>query len=463
MKRLVVLAALGALLAAPAAHAQQASEHQEVNQAWVFIEAGNFTKAEATLKAAYADTRWGPVNAELLFALSAIFWEKRNAMASYQWLAEAAETRAERHYDWEPGDGWDARIDKRKRFLERNFGIVKLELVEGKSVPPLHDPPSRDPVVKAFADGIAARVAEADKAGQPALWLVIPKGTYWVGDQKATVEPGNLELAEAPSWRLKGDARAWATHRKRLEGPQDAFVPAGAPLGTGLRVALGAGGDLGTRTTRAGDVGGVGGGPSLSGEVSAEATVPATRLAIRVGVHVAMGSLPACPTAHSSTTDFGVHVGPRLDAALADRVWLVGAFGARVGGGAASRDASARAACAEASLAGDDDEIWAVAIAGEDGEAGVVTLGELGWQGGFFGVGPFGEIGLLTSPPGAKLRIGFAVQAAYDRVLPVLPEAREVRFRTASGIGEATVGRVAGNASFGRLTVGGRLVLLLGR
>jgi hypothetical protein len=456
MNRVALIVLLIALLVPASATAQRASEHQEVNSAWMYIEVGNFNKAEETLKAAYKDTPWGKSNAELLFALSAIFWERRNAMGSYQWLAEAVATRTERPYDWQPGDGWDARIDKRKQFLERNFSIVKLRLSDGRSVPPLQDPPSKDPVVKAFANGIAARVADADKVDTTVLYLVIPKGTYWVGDEQMTLLPGVLELAKAPVWKLRGDAWAWANHKKRAAGEDVTTASGGTPLGSGVRVAVGVGAGLGTRLVDDG-ADALGAGPRVGVEAGYDVAFEETPAAMRIGGQFDTTPVPACGTHQASAMIGGMHVGPRLAVSLTEGAWLTGTFGVRLGGGRAVVDDAARIGCAE----GDDgDGAFAVQISGEGG-SGTVALSELGWRGALFSAGPFAEIGIMASPSGSGPRFGFGVQFGYDRLVPILPASREVRFRTDDGIGKASVGTFGGNASFGRVTIGIRGVVLL--
>jgi hypothetical protein len=148
--------------------------------------------------------------------------------------------------------------------------------------------------------------------------------------------------------------------------------------------------------------------------------------------------------------------------AVTDGAWITGTFGLRVGGGKAVIDDAVRAGCSQGVLDGGAEDSWAVPVTGDDGETGVVSLGELGWRGSLLGLGPFAEVGLMAAPTATGPRIGFGVQFGYDRLLPILPEAREVRFRKdGGGIGKLSVGTVASNASFGRFTVAVRGVVLL--
>jgi hypothetical protein len=176
--------------------------------------------------------------------------------------------------------------------------------------------------------------------------------------------------------------------------------------------------------------------------------VPDSDLALRVGLQYDLFPVPLC-TDHQGE---GMHgsgvVGPRFAPAVAEDTWLTITVAARIGAGRTRGDAEVRSGCAGAS--GD-----AGLAVGE----GLVSLGELGWRGFLLGVGPVAEIGLVKALPGGKTAIGFDVQIGYERLMPILPEAREVRFRTSNGIGKATVGPVAAGASFGRLVLAARAVV----
>ncbi|GEM_PF-2221608 len=464
---------------------QKASIHAEVNQAWVYLEAGDHNRAEALMKKAYAEEKWGPVNAELYFLLSAIFWERRNAMAAYQWLSDGVKARTERAYAWEPGDGWDARIDKRKRFVERNFGIIKMRSEAGRPVPPLMDPPSRDPVVKAFADGIAEKVSEAAKAGGSTLWLVVPKGTYWVGDELKTVEAGNLELSKAPLFELAGEPHERAAYNRRVAEIKAGRSPAkeildalaaaesgsetgesslvvvppavevkAASLGSGMRVALGAGAALGTQRGADGSDAGIGGDLGMDLELGYDLAPPDSPVGLRLAGRFGTASAPACDAAQSRALMGGFLVGPRVSVSVASGAWFTATFGGRVSGGRAPLGSDVRGSCAAGP---EGDGAWRLQVGD-----GTVKGSELGWRGELFGAGPFGEVGLLVAPSVSAPRLGFGVQFAYDRLMPILDEARTVRYRGADGsIRTVDVSASGSEAAFGRVTVSARVVVLV--
>jgi hypothetical protein len=370
-----------------------------------------------------------------------------------------------------------------------------------------------------LGDAAAPGRLELRSDGEDLTLVSTRPGTLWTArGAPITVEPGELELPKAPKWKLFADARSHALYKKRAahiaegrspatdaanaraaaaakavvaakaaaiaiaaadsKAAADASAKAAAnaqakaaaaataaarpPLGSGVRVAVGAGAGLGSRLTPAGAAGAVEAGPRLGIEAGYEAAIGGTPVALRIGGQYDAIPVPACGTEQASAMFGGLHFGPRLAMAVTDGAWITGTFGLRVGGGKAVIDDAVRAGCSQGVLDGGAEDSWAVPVTGDDGETGVVSLGELGWRGSLLGLGPFAEVGLMAAPTATGPRIGFGVQFGYDRLLPILPEAREVRFRKdGGGIGKLSVGTVASNASFGRFTVAVRGVVLL--
>ena len=160
-----LLAALpGAGVRAGDADAQEPdADHIAVTQlvaaGWQFLDAGSLGKAEQAFTDAL-EKRAGRDRAEVYYALSAVWWERRNAMASYSWLREAQEAQRNSWY-WDGGDEetWDRRISGRLRYIERNFTVVKLRSPgQGRPLPPLADPPPADPLLRRFYDRLSLLV-----------------------------------------------------------------------------------------------------------------------------------------------------------------------------------------------------------------------------------------------------------------------------------------------------------------
>ncbi len=179
---------------------------QKLSEGWTYLEAGSLPKAEAAFTAAY-ETRVGKDRADVYYSLSAVWWERRNAMASYSWLREA-EAAAKSSWYWDGGeDGeWDRRIQGRIRYIERNFTVVKLRSPKsGRPLPPLADPPPADPLLMGFVDALAGQVAEGADAGASVQWFFLPNGTFWVGGDEYVLEGGEMEPTRATSWELPAD------------------------------------------------------------------------------------------------------------------------------------------------------------------------------------------------------------------------------------------------------------------
>ena len=173
---------------------------------WAFLQAGGLSKAEQEFTEAY-ETRAGKDRADVYYSLAAVWWERRNAMASYSWLKEAEDARKASWY-WDGGEEgeWDRRITGRIRYLERNFTVVKLRMpTNGNPLPPLADPPRQDPLLRSFADALAGQVAEGSAAGAGVQWYFLPNGDYWVAGELNHLAGGEMEPTRALSWQLSSD------------------------------------------------------------------------------------------------------------------------------------------------------------------------------------------------------------------------------------------------------------------
>ena len=117
LQRLLGVALLGAALLLPAAPAAAADDVRSLlGQGWTYLEAGSLRKAEEAFMGAF-DTPEGRNTAEVYYAVAAIWWERRNAMASYMWLSDAQKASRD-SYTWNggPDSEWDRRIGSRRRF-----------------------------------------------------------------------------------------------------------------------------------------------------------------------------------------------------------------------------------------------------------------------------------------------------------------------------------------------------------
>ena len=212
-----VLALLFCLPAPGSAQAQQPTElRARIGQGWIYMEAGSLRQAEQAFSAAF-ETPAGRNTAEVYYAIAGIWWERRNAMAAYMWLSDA-EKAARDSYTWDGGPDreWDRRIGGRKRYIENNFTVIKLRAPKrGKPLPPLADPPPTDPLLREFTDRVARVVQEGVEAKVAVQWVLLPNGTYWVGEELVWLDDGELEPSRAASWDLAKDG---GKARKDYEG-----------------------------------------------------------------------------------------------------------------------------------------------------------------------------------------------------------------------------------------------------
>jgi hypothetical protein len=207
----LLLALLAFLVFLPApAPAQEDDEDPRLvrllGAGWAFLESRSLRKAEESFSEALRLPD-GKGKAEVYYALAALWWEKRNALASYNWLKEGITVREQESWRWNAGEdgGWDRRIDGRVRYIERNFTVVKLSLEGGKRLPPMADPPPADPLLASFAEHLPRIVGDGVEADASNLFLLLPNGLYWVGDAEQVLNSGELEAHKAETWVLSSD------------------------------------------------------------------------------------------------------------------------------------------------------------------------------------------------------------------------------------------------------------------
>ncbi len=199
------VATFGVLVLSPG-EARAQSLGATIAQGWTFMEAGNLRKAEEAFAKAF-ETPEGKRSAEVYYGIAAVWWERRNAMAAYMWLSDAQEASAAM-YDWDPGpDGaYDRKSAARRRYVEKNFTVIKLRAPKrGKPLAPLADPPPVDPLLVEFTERLGAVVKEGIEAKVAVQWVLLPNGSYWVGEELVTLDGGELDPSRADSWDLVRD------------------------------------------------------------------------------------------------------------------------------------------------------------------------------------------------------------------------------------------------------------------
>ena len=177
-----------------------------LGQGWTYMEAGSLRQAEEAFTAAF-DTPTGRNTAQVYYAIAAVWWERRNAMASYMWLSDAYKASRD-SYTWQGGEDqeWDRRIGSRRRYIENHFTVVKLRAPRrGRPLPPLADPLPGDPLLLEFVQRLPRVVDEGVEAGVAVQWVLLPNGTYWIGDDLILLDSGELDPSRAESWNLPRD------------------------------------------------------------------------------------------------------------------------------------------------------------------------------------------------------------------------------------------------------------------
>ncbi|MCO4770232.1 MAG: hypothetical protein KDA24_09400 [Deltaproteobacteria bacterium] len=178
---------------------------RQLGAAWTMIEAGNLVRATEI----YLELLGGPEgrdHAEVYYGLSLIGWERRSARDAYQWLIAARRGEREWGSGWNPGinNRWQRRIEDRLRFIETNFTLKLLRPPErGEAIPPLADPPPSDPVLAEFAATIPELLEVALQDEGRLVFLLLPNGSWWVGDRLEWHEGGAMEPTQAAEgWEL---------------------------------------------------------------------------------------------------------------------------------------------------------------------------------------------------------------------------------------------------------------------
>ena len=485
LSRLLALPALVAVLLLASAAAAQApadvppSEDPEVVEllanGWHYMEASQLSKAEEAFNRVMAHPRGRSV-AEVHFALAAVWWNRGNAMASYLRLQEAQRAAAS-DFAWDPGEDeeWDRRIAVRMDFIERNFTVVRLKFGSGSSaVPPLPDPAPADPLLRKIAEGVGKVIDEALEADARNIWLLLPNGTWWVGDDLKQLEGGEMDGARAGTWLLPGSSgRAARIHKARVDAIARGESPAKDRLeGSSAAAArLEAEGMLaaphfevhasggGVAVPRQGE--GAGGSPlGVSGHLAFGVTLPLRGEVLALTVGISAGNLPVsgCATVQTRSSMLAFGLGVRLARPVGTGSWLAGHLGVHVGGGLADSGPRLRQVCVDSRESAGAEPTYGVRL--NDGYAvGVASYAALGWRGGSFAVGPEGDFGFLVTPPGARVLLGLSVFARHDQVFAVLDggETRWFLDEESGALSSAELGSVSMAASMGRFQFGLRL------
>ena len=463
---LLLVAAL-AIVAQPApSHAETAEVSMElrkqISAGWTFYETGNHRQAVEALEAAIASPE-GARNAEIHYLLGAVWWDRRNAAAAVRLWSEA-ERKAKEQHDWDTSEEYNARIDQRLIFVRKNFGVVKLRTAGRRSLPPQADPVPKDPVLAGFVDAVQALVEEAGRDRVDVIWVALPKGSYWVGEQRLALDAGGLDLARAPQWTLVANI---GSAKRSFELRAGVLAAGGTVEATSVTPAKDV--DAGRYEQRFGHLAFGGGGvsvPAQSGSgaishtlhVEAGVDIPLGVPGVALSVAFSYADLPVsmCSALQTRAGALAGHVAPRLSRHLRDRLWLSGEIGFHVGGGFAQPGSQDRRRCAAARLDAPAGDIRYGAAVGEDGEA--VAFAQLGWDGPSMLLGPHGEIGILGSPGQGDFYVGVAFFLRYDQVFAVT-DGGTVRYKNDAGVQSTEVGSISGLASMSRLQFGlrGRL------
>ena len=447
MSRLHALLAVVALaLLTPASSSAQEqtelppSQDPEVIQllstAWRYREASDLSQAEAAFKQALDHPRGRSV-AEAYYGLALVWMTRGNAMAAYVRLQEAQKAATE-DYAWDGGpDGeWDRRIAARMDSIERNFTVVRLKFLSRSSaVPPLADPMPLDPLMQEIAAGVERVVDESLAADARNIWLLLPNGTWWVGDELKTLEGGEMDGSKAAIWELPGrSGRAARIHGARLAAIARGESPAkdrltGSPAAAArletagmlatphFEVQAGGGG-----VTVPAQGGGASGAPlGLAGHISLGVTLPLHGEALALGIGVSAANLPVsgCATTQTRSSVFALGLGVRLARSVGTGRWLAGHLGVHVGGGLADSAPRLRQGCIDSRESAGQEPVYGAQLS-EGDASGTVSFAALGWRGGSLVLGPEGDFGFLATPPGARVVLGLSVFARHDQVFAVL-------------------------------------------
>jgi hypothetical protein len=487
---LVVLLIVMALPASAAAQMTVDQRNHKLGQAWQWMEAGSLDKADAAFKEVLADPK-GKMLAEVHYGVAVVWWQKRNAMAAYQRLVDAAgQVNAP---GWDAGEGklWDARIKSRVAFIEKNFTAIKMKAESTKIVAPLADPSPKDPMILEFTNAMTKSVAETVAEGTSTLWMFLPNGQYWVGDDLLMAEDGEMDASRAGTWQLPkrtGAAKAKFESRQKTlaagRSPAAELAAGGAakepkekepkkpkepkePVEMTHRAfAFGFQGGLAPTRALSGVDASVAADWTLGAQLEGRLALPPSILALAVGASWKLLPVNGCRLSPTRGHLAAVHVGPALQLPISGPAFLsvdaVVRGGLLVGG----RSSGDRQACATAIVTG-DAEAGSVARGAKvtsDGKTGVLTMADLGWTGRGGAIG--GELAAgLVLDGGGPMAFGVQLVFTYDHIIPTLPgdapETVWIRDASDGSITALTSGAAASAAAMGRMQAGLRLRLLL--
>lgn len=437
---------------------------------WQFFESADLRQAEDSFSKAMARPRGRSV-AEVHFALAAVWWERGNAMASYQRLLDARRVSST-DFEWDagPGGDWDLRIAARIEFIERNFTVVRLKLLSGRGVvPPLADPAPADPLLARVADGVPRVLEEALEAGARNVWLLLPNGTWWVGDDLLDLDGGEMDATRARTWLLPADTgRAGRLYRARRDA-----ISRGASLAAARkRHGAAAGGQVagpdephfvvevgGGGVSVAAQNSDAGPGVFLAGHAGFGVSLPLGRRAPALTVAFSVADLPVsrCSLRQERSTVVSFDLGLGLAHQVGSRLWLAGHAGVRFGGGIANGGADAREACAQARRAAEPGAL-SYGVRLSDGEqSGVVSYADLGWLGTSFAFGPEADMGVLVATGRGHTMFGLSFFARHDQLFAILDGDHPTRWfldEESGAPASADLGTLSSAASMARFQFG---------
>jgi hypothetical protein len=480
MSRLLCLLTLTLTLALPGvSRAEETDWAPVLGKAWTWMEAGALDRADAAFKEVVADPK-GRLVAEAYFGLAAVWWQKRNAMASYQRLLEAKSLS--NSIGWDAGEGgtWDGRIASRMEYIERNFTVVKLRASSKASVAPLPDPRPRDPLLKEFAMGLEGTVNDALAEGSLVSWLLLPNGTYWVGDELKTLEGGEMDPSRAFEWELDRGARARATYKERFEAieaggsPAEAYVgrdtsdPSSRSTASVVKVmhrSIGVGLQGGLAMARALD--------GLDGSVAPDWTLglmlegrlalPPPILALSVSGGWKVLPVNGCRAAPTRAHLISLGVGPSVQVPIDANASLGLDVAFRGGLALGGRNDGARLSCVEKLAGVGDGAVVRGAVADSGDVSSSFGLADLGWQGRAGALGGELAVGPILDG-GGPLAFSVQLHVGYDHLIPLLPaDAPETVYLRDPRTGDTaaiTRAQAVSAASMGRVQIGARVRVL---
>jgi len=480
MKRLTLLFVMTLALALPwGASAQEKDWTPVLGQAWTWMEAGALDRADATFKEVVADPK-GKLLAEAYFGLAAVWWQKRNAMASYQRLLEAQELSGNMGWDAGKDGTWDQRIDSRMKYIERNFTVVKLRATSKSSAPPLADPRPADPLLKEFAEGLGPNVEDALSGGSLLQWLMLPNGTYWVGDELKTLQGGEMDSSRALEWTLERGAKAKSVYRERLAVVDAGGSPAedySAPDTSDptsrstdkvvevihRSVGLSIQGGLATSRVLEGLNPAVAPDWTLGVQIEGRLALPPPILALSISGGWKVLPVNGCRAAPTRAHLVSLGLGPSLSVPISTNASLGVDVAVRGGLAFGGRSDASRLACVAKIADGDAGAVKRGALASDGDVTGSFGMADIGWRGRAAAIG--GEVALgPVLDTGGFMAFSVQLYLGYDHLIPLLTgdSAETVYLRDPRTGDVAAIPRAqaASAAAMGRFQAGARVKLL---